>query len=227
MIHVTQLHNWDVTPAAAIEIQKTLADKVIRRDAFDEIQFVAGIDVGFEDKGRITRAAVCILESNTLQVIEQTIARKPTKFPYVPGLLSFREIPAIIDALGKIRHIPQILFCDGQGYAHPRRLGIASHLGLLTGLPSIGVGKSRLIGRHQAVPNSRGAWVPLVDNGETVGAVLRTRINVNPLYISSGHKIALESAVECVMRCVTRYKLPEPTRLADRLASRKTDLRKL
>ncbi|HEX7027347.1 MAG TPA: deoxyribonuclease V [Gammaproteobacteria bacterium] len=226
MIHVTRLHNWNVTPSAAIEIQKTLADKVIRHDTFDKIQFVAGIDVGFEDNGRITRAAVCILDSNTLQDIERTIARRPTEFPYVPGLLSFREIPAIIDALEKIKTIPQMLFCDGQGYAHPRRLGIASHLGILTGLPSIGVGKSRLVGRHQTVPNTRGAWVPLVDNGETVGAVLRTRVNVNPLYISSGHKIALESAVECVMRFVTRYKLPEPTRLADRLASRKTDLRK-
>lgn len=221
MIQVTQLHNWNVTPSAAIEIQTTLAAKIIPHDLFDEVHYVAGIDVGFEDNGRITRAAVCILDLETLRPVEQAIARLPTEFPYIPGLLSFREIPAILKALGEIKQIPQMLFCDGQGYAHPRRLGIASHLGILTGITSIGVGKSRLIGQHQTVPNERGAWVPLIDKGEFVGAVLKTRVNVKPLYISIGHKISLESAIEYVMRCVTRYKLPETTRLADRLASRK------
>lgn len=225
MIQVTQLHEWNVAPATAIEIQNTLAAKVIRHDTFDEIQYVAGIDVGFEDNGRVTRAAVCILDLESLHPVDYVLARHPTEFPYIPGLLSFREIPAILQALENIKTPPQMLFCDGQGYAHPRRLGIASHLGVLTNLPSIGVGKSRLIGRHQPVPNERGSWVPLIHNDETVGAVLRTRINVNPLYISAGHKISLESAIQYVMRCLTRYKLPEPTRLADRLASRKTDLK--
>lgn len=221
MIQIARLHDWNVTPSAAIEIQKTLAGKVIRHDALDDVQYVAGIDVGFEDNGNVTRAAVCVLELDTLSPIEETIAKRPTQFPYVPGLLSFREIPAILTALEKIRNIPQILMCDGQGYAHPRRLGIASHLGVLTNLPSIGVGKSRLIGSHQPVANERGSWTPLMHNEETIGAVLRTRVNVNPLYISAGHRISLSSAIEYVMRCVTRYKLPEPTRLADRLASKK------
>lgn len=226
MIQVTQLHDWDITPAAAIEIQNALAAKVIRHDDFDEIQHVAGIDVGFEDNGGTTRAAVCILDLENLNPVDYSLAKRPTGFPYIPGLLSFREIPAILQALENIKTIPQMLLCDGQGCAHPRRLGIASHLGVLTGIPSIGVGKSRLIGRHQAVPNERGAWVPLIDKKETVGAVLRTRVNVNPLYISTGHKIGLESAIKYVMRCTTRYKLPEPTRLADRLASNKNGVKK-
>lgn len=221
MIHISPLHGWDVTPATAIEIQHELAAKVVRHDVFDDVHYVAGIDVGFEDDGRVTRAAVCVLDLETLQPVDSALAKRPTRFPYIPGLLSFREIPAILQALEMIREAPQILFCDGQGYAHPRRLGIASHLGILTNLPSIGVGKSRLIGRHQPVPDKRGAWTPLVDNGETVGAVLRTRVHVNPLYISAGHRIGLETAIQYVMRCLTRYKLPEPTRLADRLASRK------
>lgn len=221
MIHISPLHSWDVTPATAIEIQNELAAKVIQCDVFDKVQYVAGIDVGFEDDGRVTRAAVCVLDLETLQPVDSALAKRPTRFPYIPGLLSFREIPAILQALETIRETPQMLFCDGQGYAHPRRLGIASHLGVLTNLPSIGVGKSRLIGRHHPVPDTRGAWTPLVDNGETIGAVLRTRVHVNPLYISAGHKISLASAIQYVMRCVTRYKLPEPTRLADRLASRK------
>lgn len=221
MIQISRLHNWDVTPATAIEIQNELAAKVVRTDVFDEIQYIAGIDVGFEDNGRITRAAVCVLDLETLRPIDHVLAKRPTTFPYIPGLLSFREIPAILQALESVKKIPQMLFCDGQGYAHPRRLGIASHLGVLTSLPSIGVGKSRLIGRHQPVPNERGSWVPLTHNEETVGAVLRTRVNIKPLYISAGHKISLKSAIRYVMRCVTRYKLPEPTRLADRLASQK------
>lgn len=222
MIRIARLHDWDVTPAAAIEIQKELAAKVVRQDKFDDIHYVAGIDVGFEDDGRVTRAAVCVLDLETLQPVDEALAKCPTRFPYIPGLLSFREIPAILQALETVKKTPQMLFCDGQGYAHPRRLGIASHLGILTDLPSIGVGKSRLIGRHQSVPDARGSWTPLIHNGETVGAVLRTRVNVKPLYISAGHKISLESAVRYVTRCVTRYKLPEPTRLADRLASKKS-----
>jgi deoxyribonuclease V len=224
MVHITPLHSWDVTPSTAIEIQKKLAANVVQEDRFTGVHYIAGVDVGFEDNGRVTRAAVCVLDLETLQPVDYALAKRPTRFPYIPGLLSFREIPAILQALETIRETPQMLFCDGQGYAHPRRLGIASHLGLLTDLPSIGVGKSRLIGKHQPVPDTRGAWTPLVHNEETVGAVLRTRVHVKPLYISAGHKISLESAIRYVMRCVTRYKLPEPTRLADRLASQKDKL---
>ncbi len=151
--------------------------------------------------------------------METAIARRPTQFPYVPGLLSFREIPAVLDALEKINQRPDLLLCDGQGIAHPRRLGIASHLGLLVDIPSIGVAKSRLCGTHATAPETKGAWTPLRSGDEVIGAVLRTRVRVKPLYISLGHRISLESAIAYVLGCVTRYRLPETTRYAHRLAS--------
>ncbi len=183
------------------------------------MRYVAGIDVGFEAGNTITRAAVAVLGFPGLDLHEQVIARRQTSFPYVPGLLSFREAPAVLDALEKLQTRPELLLCDGQGYAHPRRFGIACHLGVLTDLPSIGVAKSRLTGTHADVPDSRGQWVPLLDGGERIGAVLRTRSGVRPLYISIGHRICLETAIDYVMRCLTRYRLPETTRCAHRLAS--------
>lgn len=154
-----------------------------------------------------------------MQLQEQAIARRPTSFPYIPGLLSFREIPTVLDALGQLQIQPDLLLCDGQGIAHPRRFGIACHLGLLVDLPSIGVAKSRLIGQHQEVAEQRGSWQPLLDQGEVIGAVLRTRPKTKPLYISPGHRISLETAITYVMSCTTRYRLPETTRWAHRLAS--------
>jgi deoxyribonuclease V len=145
----------------------------------------------------------------------------PTQFPYVPGLLSFREIPAILKALEQLKQIPDVLICDGQGLAHPRRLGIACHLGVLTGVPSIGVAKKRLIGEHEAVPDQRGAWVSLYDQGEVIGAVLRTRQGVKPVFVSIGHKVDLPFAIDLVMACTTRYRLPETTRWADGIASQR------
>jgi deoxyribonuclease V len=154
-----------------------------------------------------------------LQPLEQSIARLPTTFPYIPGLLSFRELPAILQALSKLSLPPDILLCDGQGRAHPRRFGLACHLGVYTGIPAVGVAKTRLIGSHAEVPNEKGGWVPLIDKGETVGAVVRTRYDVKPLYISIGHKISLPRAIELVLGCTTRYRLPETTRAAHKLAS--------
>jgi deoxyribonuclease V len=212
-------HAWEVTPKEAIAIQQTLRGEVVREDEVREVQYVAGVDVGFEEGFTITRAAVAILRFPELTLHEQAIARRATSFPYVPGLLSFREIPAVLDALEQLAQLPDLLLCDGQGIAHPRRLGIASHLGVLTGLPAIGVGKSRLTGYHAAVPDERGAWQPLKDRGEVVGAALRTRVGTKPLFISIGHRISLETAIEYVMRCTTRYRLPETTRWAHRLAS--------
>jgi deoxyribonuclease V len=133
-------------------------------------------------------------------------------------LLSFREIPVLLDALAELASPPDLLLCDGQGLAHPRRFGLACHLGVLTGLPAIGVAKSRLLGSHEEVPDRRGAWVPLVDKGETVGAVLRTRQGVRPVYVSIGHRVTLESAIRFTMACLTRFRLPETTRWADRIA---------
>jgi deoxyribonuclease V len=212
-------HRWDVTPAEAVVIQKRLRDQVICRNELDAVHRVAGVDVGFEQKNTITRAAVVVLDFPSLTLREQHIARLPTSFPYIPGLLSFREIPTVLEALGQLENRPDVLLCDGQGIAHPRRLGIASHLGVLTGLPSIGVAKSRLTGRHAPAPEEKGAWVPLTDGDETIGAVLRTRVGVKPLYISIGHKLDLATSIDLVIRCLTRYRLPETTRWADRLAS--------
>jgi deoxyribonuclease V len=208
-----------VTPSEAIALQKALAEKIERTDRLPEIRHIAGVDVGFEEDGRTTRAAVAVLAAGSLQLVDQAIARRPTEFPYIPGLLSFREVPAMLDALAGLSIRPDLLLVDGQGIAHPRRIGVASHLGLLTDLPSIGVGKSRLIGRHGPVPEVRGEWTPLIDRGEVIGAVLRSRAGIAPLYISSGHRISLETALHWVMRALTRYRLPETTRHAHRLAS--------
>jgi deoxyribonuclease V len=214
-------HPWDVTPAEARAIQNDLRPHVVRKNGLDSVEHVAGIDVGFEEAGTVTSAAVVILSFPSLELEEQVIARRPTRFPYVPGLLSFREVPTVLDALTRLSVRPDLLLCDGQGIAHPRRFGIASHIGVLTDWPSIGVAKSLLTGFHAEVPEARGAWVPIKQRDEIIGAVLRTRVKVKPVYISIGHKISLDSAIDYVMRCTTRYRLPETTRLADRLASRK------
>ncbi len=220
---VRHRHAWDLAPKEAMALQSRLAPEIVRRDDFGPVFRVAGVDVGFEDDGATTRAAVTVLSFPSLRLESSAIARLPTRFPYVPGLLSFREVPAVLAAMEKLKEPPDLLLCDGQGIAHPRRLGIASHLGLLLDLPAIGVAKTRLIGTHEDVPGERGAWVPLNAASETIGAVLRTRTGVRPLYVSPGHRICLESAIAWVMACLTRYRLPETTRWAHRLASQKAD----
>ncbi len=212
-------HPWDLTPRAARELQEQLRGRVETVDRLGEVRLVAGIDVGFEANNTVTRAAVAVLSYPELTLVEQAIARRPTSFPYVPGLLSFREIPAVLDALAKIQARPDLLLCDGQGIAHPRRLGIACHLGILCDVPAIGVAKSRLVGEFGNLPDQRGAWVPLRDKGEIIGAVLRTRRGVRPLYISPGHRIGLTTALSYVLACTPRYRLPETTRWAHHLAS--------
>ncbi|MEH2264759.1 deoxyribonuclease V [Nostoc sp.] len=219
---IYQDHAWPSTLEEAIVIQEKLRDRVITEDKLREpIQYVAGVDMGFEADGTISRAAVAVLSFPDLQVIETSLAHRPTTFPYVPGFLSFREIPAVLDALEKITTIPDIILCDGQGIAHPRRLGIACHLGLLIDVPTIGVAKSRLVGKYEELPEAKGSTQPLIYNGETVGVVLRSRTGVKPLYISSGHRISLPTAIDYVLRCTPKYRLPETTRIADKLASAK------
>ncbi len=200
-------------------MQRELRGHLILTDQLGPVRRVAGVDVGFEAGGTVTRAAVAVLCYPELDVLETATARCPTTFPYVPGLLSFRELPAVLAALEQLREPPDLLLCDGQGIAHPRRFGIASHLGLLVDIPAIGVAKTRLCGTHAEPPHQRGAWTPLRAGEEIIGAVLRTRIGVKPLYISPGHRIGLETALAYVMRCCTRYRLPETTRHAHRLAS--------
>lgn len=210
---------WPTGIAEARAIQESLRDKIITQDRFGRIGRVAGIDVGFEKHGTVTRAAVVVLDFPGLAPVEQAIARLPTRFPYVPGYLSFREAPAVLAAMKKLSTRPDLLLCDGQGLAHPRRFGLACHLGLLLDIPSIGVAKSRLVGTHGEVPEQKGGWAALEDDGEIIGAVLRTRTDVKPVYVSVGHRISLVTAIDYVMRCTTRYRLPETTRHAHRLAS--------
>lgn len=211
---------WPQTPAAAIALQRQLRSQINTTDQLSaSVQYVAGVDAGFEHQGTITRAAVVVLSFPDLTPVDEALVRCPTTFPYVPGLLSFREIPAVLAALNQIHTLPDLIFCDGQGIAHPRRLGIATHLGLIIDRPTIGVAKSRLFGTHGDVPTEKGQWVPLMDGPEQIGAVLRSRTGTKPLYISPGHRISLETSLTYVMRTLSRYRLPETTRYADRLAS--------
>lgn len=196
-----------------------MREQVVARDALGTVRRVAGIDVGFEDDGAIARAAVVVLDFPSLAPREQAVARRKTRFPYVPGYLSFRETPVVLAALDRLRRRPDLLLCDAQGYAHPRRFGLACHLGVLVDIPSIGVAKSRLIGEHGRLASRRGAWAALMDEEELIGAVLRTRAGVRPLYVSIGHRISLPTAIDYVLRCTPRYRLPETTRQAHRLAS--------
>lgn len=211
--------SWPTTVAEAREVQEALCAQVLTRGVLRNVRYVAGVDVGFEQGGAMTRAAVAVLSFPGLCLHEQAIVRRKTRFPYVPGYLSFREAPAVLAALAKLQTRPDLLLCDGQGLAHPRRFGLACHLGLLADIPSIGVAKSRLIGTHGEPAQEKGAWVPLMDKGETIGAVLRTRTGVQPVYVSIGHRISLSAAIDYTLRCVTKYRLPETTRWAHRLAS--------
>jgi deoxyribonuclease V len=219
------MDSWPTTFEEAQALQEQLRSQVITYDDFDRIRSVAGVDAGYEanldiDAGQaVARAAVVVLSYPSLQPLDYAVARRPTTFPYVPGFLSFREAPAVIAALADLRVRPDLLICDGQGIAHPRRFGIACHIGLLSGLPSIGCAKSILTGRHGPVPDERGASVPLTYRGEQIGAVLRTRAGTKPLYVSVGHRVSLNTAIEYVMSCTTKYRLPETTRAADGLAS--------
>jgi len=212
-------HRWNLTPKQAIALQQRLRERVETEDRLGPVRRVAGIDVGFEDDGAVTRGAVAVLSFPDLMPVDVAVARVPTRFPYVPGLLSFREAPAVLRALRKLDVAPDLILYDGQGLAHPRRLGIASHVGLLTDTPSIGVAKTLLVGTYREPPDRKGSWRPLIDADEEIGAVLRTRAGVKPLFISIGHRVCLETAIRFVMACVTRYRLPETTRWAHRLAS--------
>lgn len=212
-------HPWDVSPKEAIAIQERLRPAVICQDKVGRVRHVGGVDIGFLQKNTITRAAVAVLSYPDLQLIEHVVVHRPTSFPYVPGLLSFREAPAALDALAQLKIRPDLLLCDGHGLAHPRRFGLACHIGLLVDIPTIGVAKTRLIGQHEPVSESRGSVQALRHEGEMVGMVLRTRARVKPVYVSIGHRISLETAINYVMSCTPKYRLPETTRWAHRLAS--------
>lgn len=212
-------HSFDLTTTEARALQERLAAEVVESDDGRTPRLVAGIDIGFEAGGRVTRAAVAVLDAQDLVLVESALARRPTRWPYVPGLLSFREIPAALEALAALRSTPDLLVADGQGRAHPRRFGLASHLGWLLDRPTIGAAKSRLIGEAVPPAPERGASSPLVDRGQVIGAVLRTRAGVQPIYVSIGHRVSLARAVELTLALSPRFRLPETTRSAHRLAS--------
>lgn len=213
-MNILELHSWDLSPAQAISLQKQLAGQVRLAPMANLPRIVAGLDCAFSrDKKRIA-AVVVVMQIEDFQVLETAEAVMEVKFPYVPGLLSFREAPVCLAAMEKLQTPPDAVLVDGQGIAHPRRLGLASHLGLFLDTPTIGCAKSRLIGDYQDPPKEKGAYSPLMDKDQRIGSVLRTRHNVKPLFISPGHKITHEQAIEIVMACCTRYRLPEPTRLA-------------
>lgn len=201
--------------------QQMLANKVVCQDDFDNLppQLIAGTDVGFEQKGEVTRAAIVILAYPSLQLVEHQIARVATAMDYIPGFLSFREYPALLSAWQKLIHKPDLLFVDGHGVSHPRGLGVASHVGLLVDVPTIGVAKRRLCGQFASLGEQTGSGQPLLDKGEQLGWVWRSKKRCNPLFISIGHRICQNTALEWVKNCMAGYRFPEPTRWADAVAS--------
>jgi deoxyribonuclease V len=213
-------HAWNLTPPEAIALQKQLAAEIVADQPLDlaAINTVAGVDVSV--KNNVSQAAVVVLTYPDLEVIETVRAQTPTPFPYIPGLLSFREGPVLEAAFGKLTHGPDVFIFDGMGIMHPRRLGIAAHMGLWLERPTIGCGKKRLLGAYDDPGPEKGDRSPLIHDGETLGVVLRTRAHVKPVFISVGHKADLESAVQLVLNCTPKYRLPEPIRQAHNAAGR-------
>lgn len=217
-MRIVRRHDWQVTTAAAKKIQLELAASVSRVGKVEDPHLVAGVDISVDRWRGTGRAAVVVLSYPELDIVEVQTATDRVTFPYVPGLLSFREMPLIIPAFEKLKRVPDLVMVDGQGIAHPRRIGIAAHLGLFLGIPTIGCAKSRLIGAYTEPGMKQGSWRELTDGNEVIGAVLRTRDSVKPVYVSTGHMVDLESAVQWVLACGRGYRLPEPTRLAHQAA---------
>jgi deoxyribonuclease V len=212
------LHEWSLEQEEAKALQRELAKRVVREDRLDEVRHITGVDMAINEVNGMARAAVVMLSYPALEIVEQHVFEEPVRMPYIPGLLSFREIPCILGAFNLLKQQPELVMVDGQGIAHPRRLGIASHLGLWLDLPTIGCAKSILTGHHGPLSEEVGSWVPLEADREVIGAVLRTRARVKPMIISLGHRISLETSLRYVLACARGYRLPEPTRLADKLS---------
>lgn len=212
-------HRWDLSVDEARALQPKLAEKVIAQTTFDlaAVETVAGVDVGFRHD--VAHAAVVVLSYPDLKPVDKAVGREPVTFPYVPGLLTFREGPSVLHALEQLTTWPDLLIFDGQGVAHPRRIGLAAHIGVILDHPSIGCAKSRLTGTYDEPGVDAGDWTPLTDQGETIGAVVRTRAKVKPVFVSTGHRVELATAIDVVLKCTRRYRLPETTRLAHKLAS--------
>ena len=211
-------HDWNLTPTQAVALQRELADEIVADKALDldAVRLVAGVDVSV--KNDRSHAAIVVATYPDFRVVETVTALMPTPFPYVPGLLSFREGPVLEEAFGRLRAEPDVFLFDGMGTAHPRRIGIASHMGLWLQRPTIGVGKTRLCGRNAPLAEEKGAHQPLIDKGETIGAVVRTRTGKHPLFISPGHLADIPTSVALVLACAPKFRLPEPIRLAHKAA---------
>lgn len=214
-------HPWQLTEAEAIDLQMQLAKQVIKTNHLDTINTIAGVDVAYAKNSNKLVAAVVVLDANTLEVIETSSAKDVEQFPYIPGLFSFRELPPLIKAFEQLTHKVDLFVCDGQGYAHPRRFGLACHLGLLFDTPTIGCGKTKLLGEPQApLAAKRGNKVDLIDDDEVIGRELRTQDNIKPVFVSIGHKIDLDTACKWVLKLSPKYRLPETTRQADQLVKK-------
>ncbi len=218
---IRALHSWDVSPKQAVQLQKELRRRVRTDLPLESPQRIAGVDVGYLPSSRQSIATVVVLSYPGLDVLEQSVSRLETPFPYVPGLLSFRELPAIVPAFEGLKRLPDLILVDGHGAAHPRRFGIASHLGLLLEIPSIGIGKKRLCGEFREPGLEKGERAELEHKGERIGIVLRTRHGVKPVFVSVGYGLPLEQCVDWTLKCTPRYRLPEPIRQAHNLAARR------
>jgi len=218
---ISPLHSWKLSPKEAIALQKELATQIALHDSVpDSPKLVAGVDVSYARIAEQFHAAVVLLDYDSMEIMETASASGDVNFPYVPGLLSFRELPILLQALQKLESVPDVILVDGQGIAHPRRLGLASHLALWLDLPTIGCAKSRLCGEFEEPAAEKGAWTPLRDGEEDIGRVVRTKNRVRPLYVSPGHRVDFRRAAEIVLQCGRGYRLPEPTRQAHLLSNR-------
>ncbi len=221
-MRIRQLHSWDISPTEAVALQRDLAGqlRINRGLAESAVQSIAGVDLSPPDaQTGLARGAVVVVAWPSLDVIEVSTAEGVADFPYVPGLLSFREAPILLEALSGLRGTPDLVLVDGQGTAHPRRFGIACHLGLAVDVPIVGCAKSRLVGEHEQPGEEKGEWTPLTHRGDVIGAVVRTRTGVRPIYVSPGNNIDLDSSVRWALACSPRYRIPVPTRLAHRAAA--------
>jgi deoxyribonuclease V len=212
------LHRWDVDPTEAVELQRTLAAEVVLSGSAGDAATVAGLDVAYDGSSDRLAAAAVLLDTSSLEPIDEIVVVDRVRFGYEPGLFAFRELPPLLDALGRLKTEPDLLVCDGHGYAHPQRFGLACHAGLWTGISSIGCAKTPFIGHAGLVGTERGQHAPLIDNNEVVGVALRTRTGVKPVHVSPGHLIGFDDAAGWILRMAPRFRLPEPIRAADRLA---------
>ena len=217
-MQINHRHDWNVSPQEAIELQKTLAAEVISNQPIDiaSVKLVAGVDVSVKDN--VSQAAVVILKYPELEVIETVLAKRPTPFPYIPGLLTYREGPVLEEAFQKLQHEPDVFIFDGMGIMHPRRIGIASHMGVWLQKPTIGCGKTYFLGTYDEPAQERGSWSLVHHKGDVIGSVLRTRDKVKPVYISPGNLADLPTSLDLVLRCTPKYRLPEPIRQAHNAA---------